>query len=80
MRLNYRIYLKGNNIVKNKIKEYREQIGMSRKELSEKSGISVNYLAVIEEQHPNMKINTFGNIADALGVNVQNWGKLIDND
>ena len=66
--------------MKNKIKEYREQIGMSRKELAEKSGISVRHLVVIEEQHPNMKINTFGNIADALGVNVQNLGKLIDND
>ena len=27
----------------------------------------------------SLLINTFGNIADALGVNVQNWVKLIDN-
>lgn len=52
----------------NKIKTHREKIHITQKELSERSGLSRNYIALIETNKKNPSINSLNKIAESLGV------------
>ena len=50
------------------IKEKRERLGISQKELAEKVGISQSFLCDIEQGRSKPSIDTAVKIADALGI------------
>ena len=50
------------------IKERREQLGISQKELSEKVGISQSFLCDIEQGRSKPSIDTTVKLADALTI------------
>ena len=50
------------------IKERREQLGISQKELSEKVGISQSFLCDIEQGRSKPSIDTAVKLADALNI------------
>ena len=50
------------------IKERREQLGISQKELAEKVGISQSFLCDIEQGRSNPSIDTALKIAEALNI------------
>ena len=51
-----------------RIKEIREQVGMTQLELSEKSGISQEHISRIENGKFTPNVKTADRIAGALGV------------
>jgi len=51
------------------IAEFRQQQGLSQKELAEKSGISQQHISKLERGE-NFNITTFLKVCHALGVNV----------
>jgi putative transcriptional regulator len=55
---------------KNKIKEIREQKGLTQEEVAKKAGILPNYYAKIERGTINTSIEKANKIAKALGVEV----------
>lgn len=50
------------------IKERREQLGISQKELAEKVGISQSFLCDIEQGRSNPSIDTAVKLAEALNI------------
>ena len=50
------------------IKEKRERLGISQKELAEKVGISQSFLCDIEQGRSKPSIDTALKIAEALGI------------
>ena len=50
------------------IKERREQLGISQKELAEKADISQSFLCDIEQGRSKPSIDTAVRLADALGI------------
>ena len=50
------------------IKERREELGMSQKELAEKAGISQSFLCDIEQGRSKPSIDTAVKLADALSI------------
>ena len=50
------------------IKERREQLGISQKELAEKADISQSFLCDIEQGRSRPSIDTAVKLADALGI------------
>ena len=50
------------------IKEKREQLGISQKELAEKADISQSFLCDIEQGRSKPSIDTAVKLADALGI------------
>ena len=50
------------------IKERREQLGISQKELAEKVGISQRFLCDIEQRSSNPSIDTALKVAEALNI------------
>jgi len=57
-------------MAKNKIKDIREQKGLTQEEVAKKAGISANYFAKIERGAINTTIKKANKIAKALGVDV----------
>ena len=56
------------------VKERREQLGMSQKELAEKAKISQSFLCDIEQGRCNPSIDTAVKLAQVLGVHdIQFW-------
>lgn len=51
-----------------KIKEYREKQGLTLKQLSEKSSLSVSFISDIENNRRNPNLNNLGKISNALCV------------
>ena len=50
------------------IKEKRERLGISQKELAEKAGISQSFLCDIEQGRSKPSIDTAVKLADALNI------------
>ena len=50
------------------IREKREELGMSQKELAEKTGITQSFLCDIEQGRSKPSIDVAIKLADALGV------------
>ena len=61
-----KIQEKGDDIVN--IKERREELGISQKELAEKVGISQSFLCDIEQGRSKPSIDTAVKLADALAI------------
>lgn len=58
-------------MIANRVKEIREQIGMSQAELSEKSGVSRTMISQLETcQKVDCKVSTLLAVANALGYPV----------
>lgn len=54
-------------MLKNKVKEYRDKLGMSQEELSEKSGVARTIISRIENnQATDVKLSTLLAISSAL--------------
>lgn len=51
----------------------RERKGMSRKRLSELSGIHVDVIQDIEHGHSNPRLSTVELLADALGLSIDEY-------
>jgi len=51
-----------------RIKEIREQVGMTQAELSEKSGLSQEHISRIENGKFTPNVKTADKLAEALGV------------
>ena len=59
----------GDCIVKNRLKQFREEHGMSQVELSEKTGLSRTTISKIENnEEVNVNTQTIAKIADVFGV------------
>ena len=61
------------NIIRNNIKLQREKKGITQQQLADKAGISMNYLAKIEnhKMQRGISIVILGRIADALGIDIK---------
>jgi DNA-binding XRE family transcriptional regulator len=58
-------------MIENRVREIREQLGMSQAELAEKSGISRTMISKLEtNQKVDCKVSTLLSISDALGCPV----------
>ena len=56
---------------KNKIRDFRCEIGMNQEELARKTGISTGYLCHLEKgSRANPSIQVMGKIAKVLGRNI----------
>lgn len=54
-------------MLKNKVKEYRENLGMSQEELAQKSGVARTIISRIENnQASDVKLSTLLSLANAL--------------
>jgi DNA-binding XRE family transcriptional regulator len=54
-------------LLKNKVKEYRENLGMSQEELAQKSGVARTIISRIENnQASDVKLSTLLSLANAL--------------
>jgi len=54
-----------------RVKEYREQIGMTQEELAAKSGVSRTTISALEQgKEKIVKSSTLVNLANALGTTV----------
>ncbi len=60
-------------IVRNNIKKYRLEKGLTQQELADKVGISRQYLTDIENPYrgKHISIAILGRIADSLGINIE---------
>lgn len=57
--------------MKNKLKEYREKLGISQEELAEKSGVSRTTISDLENNKKEVTTNiTLEKLAEALGKKV----------
>ena len=65
-----------------KLTELRTMRGMSQKELSEKSGLSQSYIAMLEKGERNLNYKTMQQIAQALKLNPEDLisQKPVEND
>jgi len=61
------------NQISKKIKEYRLQKGLTLKELSEITQLSISFLSQVERSSSSLSITSLQRIADALGVPVSEF-------
>jgi transcriptional regulator with XRE-family HTH domain len=61
-----------------RLREYRNERGLSIKELAEKSGLAVNTLSLIENQKSSPSVNTLVQLAKALGIPLANLFEPLD--
>jgi XRE family transcriptional regulator, aerobic/anaerobic benzoate catabolism transcriptional regulator len=54
-----------------RVRDARARMGLSRRALSERSGVSQRYLAQIESGHGNVSILILVHVADALGLRIE---------
>lgn len=54
--------------IADKVRELREEKRLSQKQLSEKCGLSTNYISRIERADVSVSVNSLEKIAKALGV------------
>lgn len=66
-KLSYHIYM-GTNKIGKKLKTVRVKLGLRQKDISLKSGISVNYYARIERDEENPTLETIEKILKVLKV------------
>ena len=61
------------NIIRQNIKKYREETGLTQQQLADKAGISMNYIAKIESKkmQRGFTIVVLGRIADALEIDIK---------
>jgi XRE family aerobic/anaerobic benzoate catabolism transcriptional regulator len=60
-------------MVGQRVRQAREQIGMSRRVLSEKSGVSPRYLAQLEAGQGNISIGLLHRVGCALGLGIETF-------
>ena len=58
------------NKLKENIKKYREKLNISQEKLSEKAGVSTDYISLIERGKRTPSLKRLCKIAEALGVEV----------
>lgn len=70
------------NIIRQNIKKYRKEAGLTQQELADKAGITMNYLSKIESQKMNrgFTIVIIGRIADALEIDIKKLFDPIEKD
>lgn len=70
------------NIIRQNIKKYRKEAGLTQQELADKVGITMNYLSKIESQKMNrgFTIVIIGRIADALEIDIRKLFDPIEKD
>lgn len=56
-----------------RLKELREQQGMSMRSLAQRSGLSANALSMIERGRASPSVSTLSKLADALGISVADF-------
>lgn len=68
------------DIIRYNIKRLREEAGLTQQQLADKAGITMNYVAKIESKkmQRGFKIVSLGRIADALGLDIRELFKPID--
>ena len=61
------------DIIRYNIKKQRENVGLTQQQLSDKVGITMNYLAKIESKklQRGLSIVILGRIADALNIDIR---------
>ena len=70
------------NIIRQNIKKYRKEAGLTQQELADKAGITMNNLSKIESQKMNrgFTIVIIGRIADALEIDIRKLFDPIEKD
>lgn len=68
------------DIIRYNIKRLREEAGFTQQQLADKAGITMNYVAKIESKkmQRGFTIVSLGRIADALGLDIRELFKPID--
>lgn len=68
------------DIIRYNIKRLREEAGLTQQQLADKAGITTNYIAKIESKkmQRGFTIISLGRIADALGLDIRELFKPID--
>lgn len=68
------------DIIRYNIKRLREEAGLTQQQLADKAGITMNYVAKIESKkmQRGFTIVSLGRIADALGLDIRELFKPID--
>ncbi len=68
------------DIIRYNIKRLREEAGLTQQQLADKAGITMNYIAKIESKkmQRGFTIISLGRIADALGLDIRELFKPID--
>ena len=68
------------DIIRYNIKMLREEAGLTQQQLADKAGITMNYVAKIESKkmQRGFTIVSLGRIADALGLDIRELFKPID--
>ena len=68
------------DIIRYNIKRLREEAGLTQQQLADKAGIKMNYVAKIESKkmQRGFTIVSLGRIADALGLDIRELFKPID--
>ena len=68
------------DIIRYNIKRLREEAGLTQQQLADKAGITMNYVAKIESKkmQRGFTIVSLGRIADALGLDIREIFKPID--
>ena len=70
------------DIIRHNIKKHREAAGLTKQQLADKSGITMNYVAKIESKkmQRGCTIVIVGRIADALGIDIRELFSPIDEE
>lgn len=70
------------DIIRYNIKRLREEAGLTQQQLADKAGITMNYVAKIESKkmQRGFTIVSLGRIADALGLDIRELFKPIDEE
>lgn len=68
------------DIIRYNIKRLREEAGLTKQQLADKAGITMNYVAKIESKkmQRGFTIVSLGRIADARGLDIRELFKPID--
>ena len=70
--------LNARKILANNITYFRKLRNWSQEEFADKLGTTSKYLSYIENAKKNIRIDTMGNIADTLGISIEQL--LIERD
>lgn len=70
------------DIIRYNIKRLREEAGLTQQQIADKAGITMNYVAKIESKkmQRGFTIVSLGRIADALGLDIRELFKPIDEE
>lgn len=70
------------DIIRYNIKRLREEAGLTQQQLADRAGITMNYVAKIESKkmQRGFTIVSLGRIADALGLDIRELFKPIDEE